>query len=299
MGGEIIMGKRKVVKWSLEEDNYLYENYSNMRMADMEKDLGRTAKSIYDRGGKLGLSRRTNKKTNEQFVKEFYSIFPKEEYILLSEYVSTHVHVEYYHSECGRINKSTPASLLSGHGCICKKTNSNKVYEEEFLRRIYEQGEGKYTITDKYPYIDTLTKIELCHSECGNTYITKPSNFFNGRRCPYCFNKGNSKGERLVGNVLDDLGINYIEQSTFKGMVNLKQLYYDFMIDDSDTIIEYQGAQHYEPIEYLGGYKKFESQVKRDNIKLNFAENNGYTLIEVPYYLDTYKKVRNYLEKKL
>lgn len=138
------MGKRKVVKWTLEEDNYLYKNYSHMRMVDMEKELGRTAKSIYDRGGKLGLSRRANKKTNEQFVKEFYSIFPKEEYTLLSEYVSTHIHVE-----------------------------------------------------------------------------------------------------------------------------------------------------------YLGGYKKFKSQIKRDNIKLNFAENNGYTLIEVPYYLDTYKKVRNYLEKKL
>ena len=90
-----------------------------------------------------------------------------------------------------------------------------------------------------------------------------------------------------------------MEQATFKGMKHYKQLYYDFLLDDIDVIIEYQGVQHYRPVEYLGGFKKFASQLKRDEIKAEFAKDNGYKLIEVPYNLDTYTKVLNYLKEEL
>ena len=54
----------KIIKWTLEEDDYLRKNYSHMKMEDMVKYLGRSARAIYDRGSSLGLTRRTNKKTN-------------------------------------------------------------------------------------------------------------------------------------------------------------------------------------------------------------------------------------------
>lgn len=265
----------------------------------MASHLNRTERAIRCRGDILGLSRKPRNKTNEQFAKEFYSIFDRNEYILTSRYINYHTPIEYFHVECQEYHKSEPASLLAGHGCICKKANSNKVYESEFREKVAILGEGSYKMTDRLPFIDMATKVELLHLECGNTYKVKPSRFYVGRRCPYCFNKGNSKGERIIEKVLNSYGIKYVEQATFEGMVNIKPLYYDFLIEDKDLIIEYQGLQHYKPVEFLGGFNKFKSQVKRDRIKLQFAINNGYKLIEVPYTLDSQEKVQNFLKEDL
>lgn len=286
-------------RWNEYQDSYLVKSYENATWEELTAHLGRSRKAIRDRARKLGVKRKPMAKTNEQFTKEFYSLFNREEYILLSEYVSNHKYVTYYHTVCGETNSSTPASLLGGHGCICKQRNSNKVYFEEFMARLNTMGEGLYVLEEGSEYIDTRTKVLLRHLECGNTYSTKPLNFFNGRRCPFCANKGNSKGERMVEQVLNTLGIEYLEQATIVGMVHKKQLYYDFLLDDQDVVIEYQGIQHYEPVEYLGGFEKFKSQLVRDKIKAKYAEDNGYKLVEVPYKLDTYTKVLKYLEEEL
>lgn len=286
-------------RWTKVDDDYLIKNYPSEEIDVMINHLGRSYKSLRDRAIILGVRRNSRMKTNEEFVKDFYEVFDREEYILLTPYKGNHKYVEYYHTGCKSTNKSTPASLLGGHGCICRQRNSNKVSKEEFLDRVETLGGGDYVFTDRFPYVDTTTRIELLHKECETTYETIPNNFFNGRGCPYCANKGNSKGERIVEEVLQDLGIQYLEQATFEGMVNENQLYYDFLLEDLDIIIEYQGKQHYEPVEYLGGFKKFKSQVKRDKIKLNFANNNGYKLIEVRYTEDTYNKVLKYLKEEL
>lgn len=265
----------------------------------MVKHLGRTYKALRDRARVLGVKREPNRKTHKQFLKEFYSIFDKEEYVIVGEYESTHKRIEYYHTKCKAYNKSTPASLLQGHGCICQQVNSRRVTEEEFLNRVQTQGEGEYKVLGTTPYINTTTKVDMLHKVCGNSYEVLPNTFFNGRRCPYCFNKGNSRGERLVEKVLNEMGFEFLEQATFPEMVYIKQLYYDFLLDSEDILIEYQGLQHYEPVEYFGGFNRFKNQIKRDEIKEQFAEENGYLLIEVPHTLDSYEKVYIFLEEKI
>ncbi len=49
------------------------------------------------------------------------------------------------------------------------------------------------------------------------------------------------------------------------------------------TNVEYQGQQHYEPIEYFGGEKAFERQKERDLEKKKFCEENNIELIIIPY----------------
>lgn len=286
-------------RWTEEEDEYVKENYPNEDIEIMTQHLGRTYKALRDRARTVGVTRGPNRKTHEQFLKEFYSIFDKEEYIIIGEYVRTHKHIKYFHTKCQKYNESTPASLLQGHGCICLKENSGRVSKEEFLNRVQSLGEGDYEVLDTILYKNTTSRVEMLHKECGNSYKVIPNTFFNGRRCPYCFNKGNSKGERIVEKVLKDLELDYIEQATFPGMTNIKQLYYDFLLDKEDIIIEYQGLQHYKPVEHFGGFERFKSQVKRDNIKKRFAEENGYVLIEVPHTLDNHDKVYKFLKEKL
>ena len=49
----------------------------------------------------------------------------------------------------------------------------------------------------------------------------------------------------------------------------------DIYIDEIKTAIEYQGQQHYEPIEYFGGTKGFEKIVARDDKKKKRCLSNG------------------------
>ena len=64
-------------------------------------------------------------------------------------------------------------------------------------------------------------------------------------------------------------------------------LRFDFCIklkDNSIVLIEIQGEQHYKPVDYFGGEKKFLKQQKYDNIKRNYCKNNNIRLIEIPYW---------------
>ena len=47
--------------------------------------------------------------------------------------------------------------------------------------------------------------------------------------------------------------------------------------------IEYNGQQHYMPIDYFGGEKHYESQIKHDKIKANYCSNNNINLLIIPY----------------
>lgn len=69
-------------------------------------------------------------------------------------------------------------------------------------------------------------------------------------------------------------------------------------IPSQNILIEYQGLQHYEPIDYFGGEKQFDRQQKHDQLKRDYARKNGYNLIEVPYIEDTYEKIKEYLIKR-
>ena len=46
---------------------------------------------------------------------------------------------------------------------------------------------------------------------------------------------------------------------------------------------EYQGKQHFEPVDFFGGEKHFQEQVERDKLKKKLSEENGVTLIYVNY----------------
>ena len=44
---------------------------------------------------------------------------------------------------------------------------------------------------------------------------------------------------------------------------------------DFNLVIEYNGKQHYEPVELFGGIDGFVETVKRDKIKKKFCQDNG------------------------
>lgn len=104
---------------------------------------------------------------------------------------------------------------------------------------------------------------------------------------------GISQGERFVMNYLQNKNINYIFQKCFSQLLSNcgYPLSFDFYIPDNQLLIEYQGKQHYESIDYFGGFKRFKVQQQNDELKRLFAKNNNYKLIELPYWYSEFEIV--------
>lgn len=64
------------------------------------------------------------------------------------------------------------------------------------------------------------------------------------------------------------------------------QLSYDIFISKLRVAIEYQGKQHFEPVEIFGGKDSFEKQKERDILKRKLSEENGVKLVYINYWED-------------
>jgi hypothetical protein len=112
-----------------------------------------------------------------------------------------------------------------------------------------------------------------------------------GQGCIVC---SESKGEKEIRQILEKNNIEYITQKTFdkcKGKV--RKLPFDFYLPQNNTLIEYNGEQHYMSVKCFGGTKTFERIKKCDEIKKAFAKDNNLHLIEIKY--DSIENIENIL----
>ena len=124
--------------------------------------------------------------------------------------------------------------------------------------------------------------------------------FVTGRGgCGKCHNP-RTKGEIRVASFLKKNGINFKEQYIINVQyLNEKQKVFicDFYLPDLKTIIEYNGEQHYMPIEIFGGKKSFIRQKKRDILLRKYCRSKNIKLIEVHY--KDYDNIEKLLNAKL
>lgn len=78
---------------------------------------------------------------------------------------------------------------------------------------------------------------------------------------------------------------------------------YDIYIVDKNVAIEYQGKQHFEPVEFFGGEESFKDVQQRDAEKKKLSEDNGVLLIYFYYYDElsddfVSKKIEDALNKR-
>lgn len=128
-----------------------------------------------------------------------------------------------------------------------------------------------------------------CQCSCGNIEIITDTELKREGKC-VCSKCANniSQGAKFIKNILDTNKIKYQMEYSFEDLKgDDKALRFDFAILSSNNqpkiLIEFQGKQHYEPIEYFGGKEKFDKQVKYDNKKRDYCRKNHYMLLEIPY----------------
>jgi len=98
-----------------------------------------------------------------------------------------------------------------------------------------------------------------------------------------------------ITNFLKNNKINYLPQHKFENCKNINQLSFDFYLPKLNICIEYNGKQHYEPIEFFGGINKFNQQIINDKIKKEYCHNNNIPLIIIKYN----ENVNDILDEKL
>jgi very-short-patch-repair endonuclease len=69
----------------------------------------------------------------------------------------------------------------------------------------------------------------------------------------------------------------------------------DFYLPEHNIAIEYQGRQHFEPVDKFGGKKEFEKTKNRDKRKRELCKKNGIKLL----YFSFDEKITTFLGEKV
>lgn len=242
--------------------------------------------------------------TNVEFVKRVESTWGND-YTLLSKYVNSDTPIKVKHNKCGNIYMTRPTDFIRGHGCLrcsyierAPKIGVNqRTPLSEVKKSIKDTLGSQYVVlTRDSDYRGNRQHISIKHLTCGHVYKARYSDIqCHHTGCPYC---NSPKGELIISKILNTLNINYEAQKTFDDLKDKSYLSYDFYIPDKNILIEYQGLQHYQPVEYFGGDSQFTLQQQHDKLKLEYAKTHNYNLITVPYTENTFSKIKKYLIKQ-
>jgi very-short-patch-repair endonuclease len=213
------------------------------------------------------------KKTTEEFIQESKNIHGENYDYSLSVYKNNRTKVKVICSKHGIFEVRPNDHLNKESGC----NECNKGQFEDFLVR------AKKTHGYRYDYSQVNYKGNHNHKiniicKIHGVFKQTPINHMNGCGCPTC---KLSKGELQIKNYLDENKIKYVRQKKFKDCKDKRKLPFDFYLPNHNICIEFDGEQHFKPINYYGGITNFDEIKRRDIIKNSYCENKNITLIRL------------------
>ena len=188
---------------------------------------------------------------------------------------------------------------MVGKGCPkCANEHKSELAStngDELLERFTELHGNRYTysLPQKLKYND---KIEITCKEHG-VFKQLVRVHLDQKGCPKC---SLSKGENAVALWLERNGFDFQVQYPIKDSFNNTTLRFDFYVDALKMLIEYDGQQHFFPVNFGGMSDDKAASVhemikKRDSYKDDWAISNDFNLLRIRYDED----VAKVLEKNL
>jgi uncharacterized C2H2 Zn-finger protein len=218
----------------------------------------------------------SKKYTTEEFIKKAKNIHGNKYDYCNTNYINAISKITIGCYEHGIFNLRAGDHLF-GYGC--PKCNKMYVNTEKFIRKanLVHNDLYNYSLVE---YINAKTKIRILCKIHGE-FLQRTSDHLNGRGCPHCIN---SQGEKLIAKFLTEKNIAYETEKKFSECKGKKRILpFDFYISKYNLLIEFDGQQHFNIINYWGGIDKFKKQQKTDEIKNNFAKNNNIGLLRIKY----------------
>ena len=181
-----------------------------------------------------------------------------------------------------------PSKHLQGQGCKFDYLESKVKYSDSDLR-------------DKALKFKTAAEFKRNSPLLFNSAQKRGKEFYDKITSHFVAEK-ESSGEKQIAKILVDNGL--IDESClvsknclnrekiFENCINTKQgkycrpLRFDFFIPEINTIVEFDGEQHFRPSKKFGG-EKFEVTKENDQIKNEFCRKNNINLIRIHYKFPT------------
>ena len=177
----------------------------------------------------------------------------------------------------------TPHSHLKGNGCpFCSKTlKKNKHVFIEESNKIFN---CKYDYS-KIKYVNNKTKICIKCPEHGEFWKSPEAHLIQKQGCPDCSRKINVSETELFESIKECIKEHKITREKTFNWLGKKRI--DIFIEDLNIGIEYQGRQHFEPVEIFGGIKGYLDTIERDKEKYEQCKIHGIKLL----YFSNEKKI--------
>ena len=251
------------------------------------KEQGKTWENVVEKT--YDPSRRSERWTTERFI---------------AESKAYHGEGIFDYSRCHYVNNDTPVTLIRiADGAVVNirpddhlrhdadygvqryyqgTTDKEKIH---FLVRQLEENIETPIYVPMQKIYDTSKRFK-CVCPLHGEFVTSLAKIRNGNCCPECDGSGESVGERNIRLYLQRKNIKFKQEFRIED-----QKYFDtyargdFYLPDLNTMIEFQGEQHYGIANkaITHGSRKWQSQKKRDNHLRRYAADHHVRLIEVPY----------------
>ena len=185
--------------------------------------------------------------------------------------------------------------FLNGHYCpfcgVIRQGKKRAIPIEQIKIDFNVAHPNNFFTYDWSTYKNSTTKMKIYCPICENYFWQTPTKHKNGYGCCIC---KTSNAELKIEFYFKQNKIEYEKQKTFKDCKYIKHLKFDFYLPKHNILIEYDGQQHYEFVEYFHKtHDKFEEQQLKDKIKNNYCYVNKIKLIRIPYWDE--KNIENIL----
>lgn len=234
-------------------------------------------------------------KTHQQYIQEVKNVNTNIE--VIEQYIDARTPIKHYCKKHNIFWDAAPSNILQGYGCPeCGKDKigeKNRKTHTEYVKELEIINSGIEIIGEyQGAHIPTLHKCKID----GHVWHATPANVLFGKGCPVC---NESKGERQIRQWLQKYNIEYVYQKTFIDCKDINALPFDFYIPKYNICIEYDGEQHFRPVNFDGRetelvIQQFKKLQQHDKIKNQYCKNNNINLLRIPYYKDTKEELEHF-----
>lgn len=231
-----------------------------------------------------------NRTSTPDFIKKSIAIHGDRYIYDKVNYVNGRTHVEITCKIHG-IFRQYPDVHLSGSGCRECFSDEFRMTTNEFVAKAKEVHGDNYDYS-RTQYISSKVKLTITCYKHGEFTMTPNAHLACRQGCPRC---KESKGETRIRKFLQSSGIEFIQEYKIPGSL----FRYDFMINDSKTLIEFQGQQHFKPVERFGGVDAYRETRRRDALKQRLALENGFVLLRPSFKMLKENRLEKYLTRHL